>query len=86
MTCEHLDAAGRPELPGEIKGCEDCLAEGRSDWVHLRECLTCHGIRCCDSSPRRHATAHYRTEGHPVIRSAQPGETWRWCYVDEASG
>jgi hypothetical protein len=66
MTCEHLDAAGRPELPGDI--------------------LTCHGIRCCDSSPRRHATAHFRTDGHPVIRSAQPGETWRWCYVDEASG
>ena len=84
-TCEHLDKVGQPPRP-EVKGCEDCLAEGRSDWVHLRECLYCGGIRCCDSSPRRHATAHFRATGDPVIRSAQPGEEWRWCYLDEIPG
>jgi hypothetical protein len=52
-------------------------------WVHLRECLICGHVGCCDSSPDRHATAHYHATGHPIVRSFEPGEDWRWCYVDE---
>ncbi|WP_431949968.1 UBP-type zinc finger domain-containing protein [Actinacidiphila sp. bgisy167] len=73
-------AAAPPE-----DGCADCLAAGHRDWVHLRLCLTCGHIGCCDSSPGRHATAHYEATAHPVIRSYQPGETWRWCYVHEST-
>jgi CPA1 family monovalent cation:H+ antiporter len=64
------------------RACVDCLREG-SRWVHLRECLDCGHVGCCDDSPRRHATAHFRDTTHPVIASAEPGEDWRWCYVDE---
>ena len=81
-TCTHLDRIEITELPENIAGCEDCLKTG-STWVHLRMCQTCGHIGCCDSSPNRHATAHARTEDHPIVRSAQPGETWSWCYVDE---
>lgn len=82
-ACTHL-----AELPAEVtpttpQGCEECLRDGTS-WVHLRLCLTCGHVGCCDSSPWRHATAHAAAEGHPVIRSFQAGETWRWCYVDQA--
>ena len=81
-ACAHL-----AELPAEVtpmtpQGCEECLLDGTS-WVHLRLCLTCGHVGCCDSSPWRHATAH-GAAGHPVIRSFQAGETWRWCYVDQA--
>jgi Na+/H+ antiporter len=68
--------------PGE---CEDCVREG-SSWVHLRLCLACGHVGCCDSSPRRHASAHYHSTRHPVVRSAEPGETWRWCFVHELTG
>jgi CPA1 family monovalent cation:H+ antiporter len=71
-----------PNTPGE---CEDCVREG-SRWVHLRLCLACGHVGCCDSSPRRHATAHFHESDHPVIRSAEPGETWRWCFVHELTG
>jgi hypothetical protein len=64
-------------------GCEDCLAEGREDWVHLWVCQDCGHVGCCDNSPGRHATAHFRVAGHPVIRSYEPGEDWYWCYVDQ---
>jgi hypothetical protein len=64
-------------------GCEECLRMG-TPWVHLRQCLTCGHVGCCDSSPMRHARAHAGVIGHPIVRSAQPGEHWRWCYVDEA--
>jgi CPA1 family monovalent cation:H+ antiporter len=80
-TCSHLGSAGDPEPPAELV-CVDCVAEGTS-WVHLRQCLSCGGVRCCDSSPRRHATAHFAATGHPLMRSAQPGEDWGWCYPDE---
>jgi uncharacterized UBP type Zn finger protein len=53
-------------------------------WVHLRMCLTCGLVSCCDSSPNRHASAHHASAGHPIARSVEPGESWRWCYVDEA--
>jgi uncharacterized UBP type Zn finger protein len=60
-----------------------CFESGHRDWVHLRQCLTCGNVACCDSSPRRHASGHHRETGHPVMRSIEPGEAWRWCYVDE---
>lgn len=82
--CEHLlEPAEAP--PSGAQGCEECLALG-TRWVHLRKCTTCGHIGCCDSSPGRHATAHFQATGHPVMRSFQPGEDWRWCYVHETSG
>ncbi|HUP20951.1 MAG TPA: UBP-type zinc finger domain-containing protein [Gemmatimonadota bacterium] len=80
-VCPHV-AAVRPVKP-RTAGCEECLAIG-SGWVHLRLCLTCGHAGCCDSSPHRHATRHFRTEGHSIVRSFEPGEDWAWCYVDEA--
>jgi len=64
------------------QGCEECLAIG-SGCVHLRLCLTCGHVGCCDSSPNRHATKHFHATGHPLVRSFEPGEDWKWCYVDE---
>jgi uncharacterized UBP type Zn finger protein len=81
-TCTHLDQVERVELPGEVAGCEECLASG-DRWVHLRMCQTCGHIGCCDSSPNKHATAHFESTGHPIVRSAEPGEDWSWCYADE---
>lgn len=81
MECEHIEEAGNPE-PRTPQGCEECLKSG-SGWVHLRLCLSCGHVGCCDSSPNKHATKHYHGTRHPVIRSFQPGEAWRWCYVDE---
>lgn len=83
--CEHLAAAPITLAPRTPGGCEDCLREG-TRWVHLRLCLTCGKVACCDSSPRRHASIHYRVEGHPVVRSLEPGEGWRWCYSDSVLG
>lgn len=77
--CTHLDPAATP-MPSS-DGCEDCLLVG-DRWVHLRLCMSCGDVGCCDSSPNRHATAHYHTTGHPVIRSYEPGEDWWWCYAD----
>jgi uncharacterized UBP type Zn finger protein len=81
-TCTHLDQIVVIDLPESIAGCEECLRIG-SGWVHLRMCLTCGKIGCCDSSPNRHASRHAREDGHPIARSAEPGEDWSWCYVDE---
>ena len=81
-TCTHLDQIEISDLPHEITGCEDCLAIG-ARWVHLRMCMTCGKIGCCDSSPNKHATQHANTSGHSVVRSAERGEDWSWCYVDE---
>jgi len=78
--CSHLDAIVAVE-PG-ADGCEDCLAIG-GQWVHPRVCQSCGHVGCCDSSPNRHATAHHRSSGHPIVRSFEPGEDWFWCYVDE---
>ncbi|MGH7572828.1 MAG: ubiquitin carboxyl-terminal hydrolase 14 [Gemmatimonadota bacterium] len=79
-TCEHFQQA-RPVTPS-AGGCEECLQSGDS-WVHLRMCLVCGHVGCCDSSKNKHATQHFRATNHPVIRSFQPGEEWGWCYVDE---
>jgi uncharacterized UBP type Zn finger protein len=83
-TCTHLDTVEVLELPDEIPGCEECLAMG-STWVHLRMCQSCGHIGCCDDSPNRHATAHFAATEHPIIRSAEPGEDWSWCFVDEVA-
>src|SRR5436305_1252350 len=74
--CTHMDQI-RQVTPGS-KGCEECLKEG-TRWVHLRLCLTCGHVGCCDSSIGKHATKHSRTEGHPVIQSFEPGDDWMWC-------
>ena len=64
--------------------CEDCVKIGDT-WVHLRLCLSCGHVGCCDSSKNKHATKHFRAVGHPLVRSIEPGESWMWCYVDETS-
>ena len=79
-VCAHLDSI--TEVPPTSPGCEECLAAG-GRWVHLRMCQTCGHVGCCDSSPGRHATAHFRLTDHPLVRSFEPGEDWFWCYVDE---
>jgi hypothetical protein len=76
----HL-ALVRPVRP-RSNGCEECLRLG-TPWVHLRLCLTCGKVGCCDSSPMRHARAHAGSSGHVVVRSLEPGESWRWCYAHE---
>jgi hypothetical protein len=81
--CDHVSAVKIHAVKRPADGCEDCLKIG-SSWVHLRECLTCGHIGCCDSSPMKHATGHFRAAGHPIVVSVEPGETWSWCYVDEA--
>jgi uncharacterized UBP type Zn finger protein len=78
--CEHLKTAGHHKPASQ--GCEECIALGDT-WVHLRLCLTCGHVGCCDDSKNKHATKHYHSTHHPVIRSFQPGENWRWCFVDE---
>jgi len=80
-TCTHLDQITNPEP--DSSGCEDCLAMGRHDWVHLRLCEICGHIGCCDQSPGRHATAHAHGTDHPLIRSYEPGEDWFYCYPDD---
>jgi uncharacterized UBP type Zn finger protein len=80
MTCKHVVDI-EPVAP-RTQGCEECLKTG-SPWVHLRLCLTCGHVGCCDSSPGRHATKHFHHAGHAVIASFEPGERWAWCYVDE---
>ena len=83
--CKHFDqaqpVASRATSHG--KGCEDCVKTGDT-WVHLRECLVCGHVGCCDSSKNRHATAHFHASKHSIMRSVEPGESWGWCYVDEA--
>jgi hypothetical protein len=83
-TCSHTGSIVVTELPASIPGCEECLATG-GQWMHLRMCQTCGRIGCCDSSPNRHASAHARSARHPIVRSAEPGEDWSWCYVDEVA-
>ncbi|WP_330249578.1 UBP-type zinc finger domain-containing protein [Nocardia sp. NBC_00565] len=85
MTSVHTDshtAAIRPVTPRTPQGCEECL-RGGTPWVHLRLCLTCGHVGCCDSSPMRHARSHAGRAGHPIVQSMEPGENWRWCYVHQ---
>ena len=81
-SCRHLDQLFDATVPPAGQGCAECLAT-RSTWVHLRRCLHCGHIGCCDSSKNKHATKHYHRSKHPVIQSFQPDESWKWCYVDE---
>jgi uncharacterized UBP type Zn finger protein len=78
--CPHL--ADIQDVTPSAEGCEDCLRIG-GQWVHLRLCLTCGHVGCCDDSPNRHAAAHFRSAGHPVIRSFEPDEDWVWCFIDQ---
>ena len=81
-TCTHADHVHVTELPESVDGCPDCLATG-SPWLHLRICLECGHVGCCDSSPNRHATKHAAADNHPIVQSFEPGEDWSWCYVDQ---
>ncbi len=83
-SCTHLDTITVLELPESVDGCEECLREG-GVWLHLRICLECGHVGCCDDSPNRHATAHFHSSGHPLIRSLEPGEEWSWCYIDDVA-
>jgi uncharacterized UBP type Zn finger protein len=83
-TCSHLDTIHVTELPDSVAGCEDCLATGGA-WLHLRICLECGHVGCCDDSPNRHARAHAGGAEHPIIRSIEPGEDWVWCFADEVA-
>lgn len=79
-TCTHTDQIR--DVTPRARGCEECLQMGDT-WVHLRLCLTCGHVGCCDSSKHKHATRHFHTTGHPIIQSFEPGEQWRWCYIDK---
>ena len=87
MACHHFDHLNLKDLPSAsasyAKGCPECIAMGDT-WVHLRECLVCGHVGCCDSSKNKHATKHFHATHHPVMRSVEPGERWGWCYVDQA--
>jgi uncharacterized UBP type Zn finger protein len=80
--CSHLGSVTVRELPESVAGCEDCLREG-GVWMHLRICLSCGHVGCCDSSPGRHASAHWKSNEHPLMRSIQPGEDWSFCFADD---
>ena len=80
--CSHVEAVRLSEVTRPTPGCEECLKTG-SEWVHLRICLSCGHVGCCDSSPGKHATKHYRVSSHPIVTSAEVGETWSWCFVHE---
>jgi len=79
--CRHLDEV-RDVTPRTPAGCEECLTQG-TQWVHLRLCLECGHVGCCDNSPGKHATQHFHRTRHPIIRSFERGENWGWCYIDE---
>jgi uncharacterized UBP type Zn finger protein len=81
QLCTHLNEV-RDVDPRTPEGCEECLRAG-SWWVHLRLCLSCGHVGCCDNSPNKHATKHFGQTQHPLIQSFEPGEDWGWCYVDQ---
>jgi uncharacterized UBP type Zn finger protein len=80
VACSHLDLVR--DVRPRSRGCEECLKTG-DRWVHLRLCLTCGHVGCCDSSPNKHATKHFHQTNHPIMRSLEPGENWGWCYIDQ---
>jgi uncharacterized UBP type Zn finger protein len=80
QTCSHMNQI--KNVKPSAKGCEECLKMGDT-WVHLRMCLECGHVGCCDSSTNKHATKHFHTTKHPIMRSIEPGESWKWCYIDE---
>ena len=80
-VCEHLDQI-KITPPESVAGCEDCLAIG-GQWVHLRVCMACGHVACCDSSPNQHASKHAAASAHPIVRSIEPGEDWLYCYEED---
>ena len=83
VTCSHQNQVRLVSTPADqVEGCEECLAQG-STWVHLRQCLTCGHIGCCDHSEHKHARQHFDATQHPIIQTVEPNETWAWCYLDE---
>ncbi len=84
-ACQHLAEARNDVVPNTPEGCEECLVLGW-EWVHLRLCLTCGHVGCCDSSRGKHATVHFEETTDPVMRSFEIGEAWRWCYLDDVIG
>ena len=81
-SCSHLDQVQITQLPEAVDGCEECLREG-GVWLHLRICLTCGHVGCCDDSPSRHASRHALEQSHPLIRSLERGEDWSYCFIDD---
>lgn len=81
-VCEHIKTANLDTEPNIPDGCEECLKMGDT-WVHLRLCLACGHVGCCDNSKNKHATKHFQKTNHPVIKSFEKGENWKWCYIDE---
>jgi uncharacterized UBP type Zn finger protein len=82
-SCVHLETTPLTPVPDDFEPfCAECVATGGT-WIHLRRCLSCQHVGCCNSSPSKHASAHARETGHPVVTSAEPGESWRWCFVHE---
>ncbi len=81
-NCEHLRQIISEPEPNTPEGCEECLKSG-DEWVHLRLCLICGHVGCCDNSKNKHATKHFHETNHAVIKSFEPGESWKWCYIDE---
>lgn len=83
-SCDHMNKVNQnmKNMKGNTEVCEECEKIG-SDWVHLRLCLTCGHVGCCDSSLNKHGTKHFESTGHPLIRSFEPREKWKWCYVDQ---
>ncbi len=79
-TCGHLQQI--QEVTPSAAGCEECLAMG-DKWVHLRLCMICGHVGCCDNSKNKHATKHYHATGHPIMKSLERGEDWMWCYIDQ---
>ncbi len=79
-NCTHIEQI--QEVTPSADGCEDCLKIG-DRWVHLRKCLICGHVGCCDSSKNKHATQHFYTTNHPIVQSIEPGEDWKWCYIDQ---
>ena len=79
-ACPHVKEIKK--VTPSANGCEECLKMG-DEWVHLRMCLSCGHVGCCDSSKNKHATKHFHRTKHPIVQSVEPGEDWRWCYVDE---
>jgi hypothetical protein len=78
--CKHLDQIA--DVSPSSSGCEECIAMGDT-WVHLRVCLSCGHVGCCNSSKNKHATEHFKASNHPLVESAEPDEDWRWCYIDQ---
>jgi uncharacterized UBP type Zn finger protein len=79
--CAHADQVDLTIKANTPEGCEECLQSG-DRWVHLRLCLSCGHVGCCDNSKNKHATQHFNSTSHPIIRSFEPGEQWLWCYED----